>query len=167
MLVGTPTSQNAIKLNIVVFQFFHVPKSFNKPFVFIAVPGQHTNLCVWCPDPPPELCIFASRCSELMKFYDVGIPPKYSTYNTKRVFPNTEAILFGTGNATTAMGFLNWRCHEVIDLCVFERSCIATCSECLCCQRIAISISVRKCSLVKVRRLKYSVQKKGLIYVQR
>ena len=40
-----------------------------------------------------------------------------------------------------------------------------TCSECLCGKRIAISISVRKYSLVKVRRLKYSVQKEGLIYV--
>ena len=72
------------------------------------------------------------------------------------------------------MGFLNWRCHEVSDLCVFDQTivhcniaCIElnrTCSECLCCQRIAISISVRKYSHVKVRRLKYSVEKEGLMF---
>ena len=65
-----------------------------------------------------------------------------------------EAILLGTRTATTAMGFLNWRCHEVSDLSVFDQTIVhcniacselnRTCSECFCCQRIAISISLRK-----------------------
>ena len=60
-----------------------------------------------------------------------------------------------------AQGWVTFRIWTIVHCVESNRMC----SDYLCCQRIAISISVRKYSLVKVRRLKYSVQKEGLIYV--
>ena len=62
-----------------------------------------------------------------------------------------------------AQGWVTFRIWTIVHCVESNRMC----SDYLCCQRIAISISVRKYSLVKVRRLKYSVQKEGLIYVSR
>ena len=109
------------------FNFF-LPQNHSINHLYSLLPrATHYNLCVWCLDIFPELWIvkfLASRCSELIKvLWRINFFQNYIIH--QRVLPNTEAILFGTRNATTAMGFLNWRCHEVSDLCVFERSCIS------------------------------------------
>lgn len=64
----------------------HEKINFIFPTVHVLFFLQHTNLCILCPDLFPELCIvklLASRCSELMKFYDIGVSSKI-TYNNQR-----------------------------------------------------------------------------------